>query len=104
MGFLKNLFGGGKSEEAGDRDGLYFYIRSDSTGEVIRLRIHRYNDLSQADDSKSYYVRKTVVGQRSYDRIEVELYFDKTRRFNDSTITGGELVDRDAYETYQANQ
>lgn len=103
MGFLRKLFGGGRLDQ-GDKDGLYFYIRSDRTGEVIRLRLHRYNDLSPNDDFKSFTVRKTVVGSKSFDRIEAEFDFNARRELVDSTITGGTLVDRAAYETYLAQQ
>ena len=33
MDFLKRLFGGG--DRGGDKDGLYIYVWSDQTGEVI---------------------------------------------------------------------
>jgi hypothetical protein len=101
VGFLKKLFGGG---EPHDKDGLYFYIRSDSTGEVIQLRLHRYNDLSLSGDSQGFYVRKTVVGKRSFDRIEAEFNFDKGRNLASCDVTGGELVDRAAYDAYLAEQ
>ncbi len=101
MSFLKKLFGSSASR-AEDRDGIYFYIRSDRTGEVIRLRLHRYNDLS--DEGGSFYVRKIVVGQSSFDRIETQLFFDKRRQLINSEIDGGELVDRDAYDAYRASR
>lgn len=100
MNFLKRLLGGGGA--GGDQDGVYFYVRVKRTGEVIRLRLHRFNDLSMSDDGESYYVRKLIVGQRSFDRIEAEFSFDKNRRFVAAEITGGELVDQADYEQYMA--
>jgi hypothetical protein len=101
---LKKLFGGGErgSSAAGDRDGIYLYIRSKRTGEVIRLRLHRYNDLSATDSEGGYFARKTIVGQSSFDRIEAEFTFDRHRRLTHDEITGGELVDREAYDAYLA--
>jgi len=103
VGFLKKLFGGGQGR-SGDADGLYFYVRAKRTGEVIALRINRANDLSITEDMNGYYVRKLVVGQRSFDRIESEFWFDKDRRFVSAEISGGELVEREDYDAYLAAQ
>ena len=103
MGFLKKLFGGGQSRSS-DSDGLYFYVRAKRTDEVIALRINRANDLSLTDDQNGYYVRKIAVGQRSFDRIECEFWFDKERRFVSADVSGGELVDREDYDSFKDAQ
>lgn len=100
MNFLKRLFGGGS--RGGDQDALYIYVRSARTGEVIRVRIHRYNDLSQNEEGEGYHVRKVVVGEKSFDRIEAHLNFDAKRHLIGGDVTGGELVDEAAYEAYLA--
>ena len=102
MNFLRKLLGGGAN--ADDKDGVYFYVRAKRTGEVIRLRLHRFNDLSLNDDGSSYYTRKVVVGQRSFDRIEIEFFFDKNRNFVSADVSGGTLVDRADYEAFLAGQ
>jgi hypothetical protein len=101
MDFLKRLFGGGRSGD-GDAEGVYFYVRSKATGEVIKVRLHRYNDLSQTEDQQGYYARKVIVGQKSFDRIEAEFFFDKNRRFVSGEASGGTLVDQDDYDAYLA--
>jgi len=101
VGFLKKLFGGGKSS---DPDGLYFYIRADNTGEVIKVRLNRSNDLSLTEDMQGYFARKMIVGQKSFERIEAEFQFDKNRRLVAADIVGGELVKREDYESYLASQ
>ncbi len=98
MNFLKKIFGGAR----GGDDGMYFYVRAKRTGEVIQVRLHRYNDLSASDDGTSYYARKLVVGQRGFDRIEVEFFFDRNRGFVSADVSGGELVDRADYDQYLA--
>lgn len=103
MGFLRRLLGGG-SGQGGDKDGMYFYVRSNRTGEVIQLRLHRYNDLSQTDNEQGYFVRKLVVGQKGFDRMELEMNFDKNRRFVGADVQGGEMVDREDYDAYLAGQ
>lgn len=102
MSFLKKLFGGQSGH--GDTDGIYLYIRSNRTGEVIRVRLHKYNDLTASDDFTSYHVNKTIIGEKSFDRIEAEFEFDKNRRLANSNITGGTLVDEDAYDAYLAQK
>lgn len=104
MDFLKRLFGGGDAMQGGDRDGLYFYVKANRTGEVIQVRLNRANDLSLIDSGEGYYARKVVVGQRSFDRIEAEFYFDRSRRFLSADVSGGELVDKTEYDAYQAQQ
>ena len=102
MGFLKKLFGGGGNAPSGDKDGLYFYVKSRQTEEVIRVRLNKSNDLS-AHDTGGYYSRKVIVGQRSFDRIEAEFFFDARRRFTSAEITSGELVERSDYDAYLAS-
>lgn len=102
MSFLKKLFGGQSGR--GDSDGIFVYVRSSRTGEVIRVRLHKYNDLTASDDFMSYHVNKTIMGEKSFDRIEAEFEFDKNRQLVNSNITGGTLVDEDAYETYLAGK
>ncbi|NLE52866.1 MAG: hypothetical protein GX613_15820 [Chloroflexi bacterium] len=102
MDFLKRLFGGG--DRGGDKDGLYIYVRSDQTGEVIQVRIHRYNDLSLDEEGEGYHVRKVIVGEKSFDRIEAYLRFDKKRQLVEAQIAGGERVDEAAYEAYRAQR
>jgi hypothetical protein len=100
--FLKKLFGGSSRITEGDPDGLYYYIRSNQTGEVIRVRLHRYNDLSQSDDEAGFFARKVAVGSKSFDRIEIGFTFDKKRQLTNADVTGGQLVGRDEYEAYLA--
>jgi hypothetical protein len=102
MDFLKKLLGGGRAP-SGDKDGIYFYVKVDQTGEVIQVRLNKANDLSMSD-SGGYFARKVIVGQRSFDRIEAEFYFDGRRQFTSADITGGELVDKSDYEAYLASQ
>jgi hypothetical protein len=104
MNFLRKLvglFAGGPSV-SGDV-GLYYYVKCDRCGEVIRVRINPMNDLSQTDDGQGYFVRKVIVGTHCYNRIEAEFSYTSNRKLNDTTLSGGKLVDAEAYETYQRN-
>jgi hypothetical protein len=90
MSFLKRLFGsrGG----SGSRDqGIYVYIKIRRSGEVVRLRINKLNDLSRNDDGQ-LFVRKLVMGTRSFERVEAMLYFDDSYHLKDAELVGGELA------------
>ncbi len=102
MDFLKRLLGGGASP-SGDKDGIYFYVKAHQTGEVIRIRLNKANDLSLSDGG-GYFSRKVIVGQRSFERIEAEFHFDERRRFISVDVSGGELVDQSDYEAYLASK
>lgn len=105
MGFLKKLFGtGGDSGRQSDRDGMYYYIRSKRTGEVIQVRLHRFNDLSPNEEYNGFYAHKTIVGSKSFDRIDAEFFFDRSRRLTSTELAGGELVERADYDDYLAQQ
>ena|SRR5258706_2143368 len=99
---LANLFVG-KAPVSGDI-GIYYYMRCNRCGEVIRVRLNPMNDLSHSEDGKGYFAHKVIVGQRCYNRIEADFEFDSNRKLSDKNITGGTLVDQAAYdEDQQAN-
>jgi hypothetical protein len=109
MEILKKLFGGGGGSSsggsvAGDRVGLYYYVRPNGCEEVVRVRVDRNNDLSLTDDSKGYWVRKGVRGVKCRQNVELELYYDSNRRLVNSELKGGELVDEAAYDAWMAQQ
>lgn len=98
MNFLRRLLGGGGSS-ANDR-GLYFYIRSRRSGEVVRVRLDPWNDLTPDYDNgkvTGYYARKVAVGTRDFERMEAEFGFDSNRKLLDKSVTAGEFVDEAAW-------
>lgn len=108
MDFFRKLFGGGQQVtqgEAGDKNGLYFYVRPTGCDEVIKVRIDKNNDPSLADDG-TYFVNKTVRGS-SYKctrSAELHLHFDSQRRLQNTDVTGGTLVTADDYEHWLSTQ
>ncbi|NPV67418.1 MAG: hypothetical protein HPY64_09770 [Anaerolineae bacterium] len=100
MDFLKRLFGGGASR---DTSGMYFYIRSRRSGEIIRLRLD-LNQLSpeyEGERISGYYTHKTLVGQRSFERLEADFTFDASKRLLEKSVTGGEFVTREDWLAQQ---
>ncbi len=87
MGLLDRLRGltGGPS---GNDPGLYYRVRCDACGEVVRVRVNPQAELSLADEGEGYFVRKVLVGQRCFRPIEIEL------RYAD---LGGKLLSREAH-------
>jgi hypothetical protein len=81
LDFLKKLFGGGGGGggRSGSDGGLYIQVKCDACGEVIRARISPTSELSLTDDSKTYFVRKVLVGQQCFRSIEVELRYSDLR-------------------------
>ena len=94
MNFLKSLFGGGGRHE--DR-GIYFYVQPKMCQEILRIRVDPLNDLSQTDDGKGYWCRKLASAARCPFQAELELYFDKNKRFKDSHVENGKLVSEEAW-------
>ncbi|MBN1967608.1 MAG: hypothetical protein JW910_23330 [Anaerolineae bacterium] len=101
MDFLKRLFGGGGE---GDR-GMYFYIRSRRSGEIVRVRLdpNQFSQQIEGTDTVGYFIHKTVVGQRSFERMEAEFHFDRNRRLTDKSVTGGEFVEKADWLAQQNN-
>jgi hypothetical protein len=107
MGFLRNIRGllGGaqKKQDAG----LYLYVKlykvpskPSADDEVVQLRIHTYSEVSEDDDGQ-HFIKKTVVGSRTFRRAEITLFFDEKRNVRDHEITGGELTTEDEFRRYE---
>lgn len=101
MDFLKKLFSGGGA--SGDV-GIYFYVKPSGCDEVVRVRINRNNDLSLAEDGKTYWVHKVVMGTTCFQRVELDVYFKQSRQVSETSISGGELVKKEDYEAWLASR
>ena len=99
MNILKNLFGGGSRSD--DR-GIYFYVQPKMCKEILRIRVDPLNDLSRTDDGKSYWCRKVASAVRCPFQAEVELFFDKNKRYTSGHVTNGTLVSVADWEAQRA--
>jgi len=105
MDFLKKLLGGGSGgRSSGDANGMYFYVQPDGCEEVVRIRVDRNNDLSLADDGSTFWVRKGVRGVKCRQGVELVLYFDSSKKLQNTELEGGALVSSDVYDTWVASQ
>jgi hypothetical protein len=103
MDFLKKLFGGGGAA-GGDGRGIYFYVKPKGCDEIVRVRIDRNNDPSLADDGKTYWVHKMVMGSKCFQRAELDIYFNANRQVSGTQITGGDLVKEADYDAWVSSQ
>ncbi|MCY4009294.1 MAG: hypothetical protein OXF22_06035 [Anaerolineaceae bacterium] len=94
------VLGGGGSRR--DRDGLYFYVQPRNCTRIARLRIHRYNDLSQSDEGDGYFCRKIITVAGCPWQATLELRFDRNRRITEQWIEGGALVTAEDYAAQEA--
>lgn len=95
---LVKFFSGSSSE---DEAVYWIYVRCLRCGEQIRSRVNLYNDLSVdyiGNKDQSYHCRKIIVGRTGcFQRIEIELNFDKNRKLIDRQISGGEFIQESEY-------
>lgn len=99
MSFLKKLFGKRGSVASRD-DGIYLYVKIRRGGEIVRVRVHKLNELSRNDEGQ-LFVRKLVMGTRSFERVEAEFYFDDSYHLTRADLTGGEMVTEQDYLAQQ---
>ncbi|MFO7850187.1 MAG: hypothetical protein R6V67_09530 [Spirochaetia bacterium] len=98
MGFLEKVasaFRGGKNVGGGanvDR-GIYFYIKLDNSGEIVRIRLDPQHDLAPDYKRGTYFSNKTVIGPQSLGKAEATFYFNEKKEFETADISGGTISD-----------
>lgn len=104
MNFLKQLaeFFTAKPSPMGSDVGLYYYVKCNRCGEIIKVRINPMNDLSRSDDDNKLFVRKVIVGRKCYSRIDAEFVYNNARKLINTDISGGEMADKRDYDAQQA--
>jgi hypothetical protein len=94
MGFLKRLFGGGPQEYV-DKTGLYFYVKCDNCGTIVKVRADKQHDLN--NENGGYVWHKTIVDSRCFRRIQAVIYLDQSYNVTNQELAGGQLVDEADY-------
>jgi hypothetical protein len=100
MGFLKKIFGGGekKSSEYVDTRGIYFYVRCDNCGTIVKMRADKEYDLSRQGDGFVWH--KTIVDSRCFRSIPTIVVLDGGYNVVSTEISGGEYVSEAAYKEF----
>ena len=97
MGFFKKLGKLFNPRMDSDQWVQWVSVKCNRCGEQIRSRIDLRNDLSinyGEDGSPTYFTRKLLIGEgHCFQRIKVELTFDKDRKLMDRQISGGKFAD-----------
>ncbi len=96
MNFLKKLFSGPADGSASDGS-LFLYVRPKMCKEILRVRVDTKNGPSAREDGDGYYMRKVASGARCPFQVEIELFFDASKRLQDKQIVNGEFVTEDDY-------
>ncbi len=104
MGFFKKLFGGGekKPSEYVDTRGVYFYVRCDNCGTVIKLRADKEYDLERQSDGFVWH--KTIVDNRCFRSIPTVVVMNSSYEVVSAEISGGEYVTEQDFEAYLQEQ
>jgi uncharacterized Zn finger protein len=100
MGFLKKIFGGGekKTSEYVDTRGIYFYVRCDNCGTIVKVRADKEYDLSRQGDGFVWH--KTIVDNRCFRSIPTVVVLDGSYNVVSAEISGGEYVTEAAYNEF----
>ena len=100
MGWLTRLFSRRTAPVADTA--LWIYVRCRRCDEAIRVRADRRYDLvsdmlDPGEAGPAYTMHKDIVGERCYQRIAVDLAFDRRQQIVDRKITGGEFLSEAEY-------
>lgn len=102
MGFFKRIFGGKDEGEQpaveanADPQGVYFYVKCDRCGAVVRLRADKQYDL--INESNGYVWHKTIVDNRCFRPMPTVVHLNAAYEMVSHEITGGRYITREAYE------
>ena len=95
---IASLFSGGSG---GDRL-LYIYALNTRCNEPVAGTVDLYNELSHTDESDyPLYARKvlhTSGKNRCFGQVEIELWFDTSKRLQHYDVQGGRWLERNGYE------
>ena len=95
MGFLRRLLGG-KKEEGGDPQGLYFYVQCDNCGAKVRVRADKQYDLNRTDEGFVWH--KTIVDSKCFRQISTVVYLNQNYEVVSSEIDGGHYITKEEFE------
>jgi len=109
MGFLSNLFNKKPRAEKGyttkdGAHGVWIYLQCDKCDEKIAVRLRTTSELQKREGPDAdggpgtFFVQKTVVGSRCYQRIEAIVDFDAKYNVVGSQIKNGKLITAKEYE------
>ena len=79
-----------------DGNFLLCQVRTDRTGEVIKVRLSKTSEMSL--QGNGYFVRKSLVGSKSLDQALLEVTLTRTHKVTTATVDGGTLLPQREWE------
>ena len=101
MSFWSRIAGFITGNQTFSNRGKNIYVLSNRCKEPIAGQVDLMNELSRTEDEKSFYSRKvlhTSGDSRCFDQVEVELWFDRSKRIDRYEVTGGRWLEEDEYK------
>jgi hypothetical protein len=65
-------------------------VRTNANGEVIQIRLSKTSEMSAV--AGGYFVRKSLVGPKSFDSAVLEVTTNRGHKVTAATVDGGELI------------
>jgi hypothetical protein len=100
MDWLKRFFSRRKRQESDAA--FWIYVRCQRCGESLRVRADRRYDLASewrdaGEAGPAYTMHKDIVGERCFQRISVDLAFDRRLQIIEQRIVGGDVLSEAEY-------
>lgn len=73
-----------------DPSALLCQVRTDRSGEVIKVRLSKTSEMSL--QGNSYFVRKALVGPKTLDTATLEVTMTRAHKVTLATVDGGRLL------------
>ncbi|NLG08744.1 MAG: hypothetical protein GX560_05755 [Deinococcales bacterium] len=73
-----------------DGNFLLCQVRTDRTGEVIKVRLSKTSEMSL--QGSGYFVRKALVGPKTLDQALLEVSMTRAHKVTNATVDGGTLL------------
>ena len=99
MGFLKNLFGGGKEKPYVDKNGIYFYVVCDNCKTAVKVRANKLSDLNHTAAGFSWH--KTIVDSNCFRPMHAVVQLDRKYKVISEEIENGRFVTETVYQESQ---
>ncbi len=99
MGFIdkiKSIFSGGSQSKLID-----VYIEDDKCGNRMKLLFRKSYDIQKVyEDNReaAYEIKKMVVCDNCYNKIELNLEFDKRYNITNQEIKDGKIISKEKFE------
>ncbi len=100
MSWLTRLFAPRRRPES--NTALWIYVRCRRCGEAIRVRADRRYDLASewleaGESGPAYTMHKDIVGKHCFQRIGIDLGFDRRLQVIEQRIAGGDFLTEEEY-------